>query len=85
MAAKTQKKKAAASGLDENAASSNAPQKWSDYTVEFHFPTPTELPPPLVQMIDVDFKYPSRWVCLTRQGVLAMPMHLACNAACIEL
>ncbi|GFH07514.1 uncharacterized protein HaLaN_02326, partial [Haematococcus lacustris] len=28
--------------------------------VEFHFPEPSELPPPLIQMIDVDFKYPGR-------------------------
>lgn len=28
--------------------------------VEFHFPVPSELPPPLIQVIDVDFKYPGR-------------------------
>ncbi len=28
--------------------------------VEFHFPPPSELPPPLIQMIDVEFKYPGR-------------------------
>lgn len=43
---------------DAGTSSSNAPQKWSDYTVSFHFPEPTELPPPLMQLIDVDFKYP---------------------------
>ncbi|KAG1675121.1 hypothetical protein FOA52_003344 [Chlamydomonas sp. UWO 241] len=45
-------------GGDREAAS--APQRWSDYTVEFHFPEPTELNPPLIQLIDVDFKYPNR-------------------------
>lgn len=43
-------------------AGASAPQRWSDYTVEFHFPEPTELPPPLIQLIDVDFKYPGRSV-----------------------
>eukprot|EP00878_Enallax_costatus_P024403 GHUV01026041.1.p1 GENE.GHUV01026041.1~~GHUV01026041.1.p1 ORF type:complete len:319 (+),score=112.43 GHUV01026041.1:436-1392(+) len=45
---------------DAGASTSNTPQKWSDYTVAFHFPEPTELPPPLMQLIDVDFKYPGR-------------------------
>lgn len=30
------------------------------FQVEFHFPEPSELPPPLIQIIDVDFKYPGR-------------------------
>ena len=50
------KKDAAAE--DEGRAGSSAPQKWSDYSVEFHFPEPTELQPPLMQLIDADFKYP---------------------------
>ncbi|KAK6117213.1 hypothetical protein DH2020_049092 [Rehmannia glutinosa] len=37
-----------------------APQKWRDYTVEFHFPEPTELTPPLLQLIEVSFSYPNR-------------------------
>lgn len=45
---------------DAGAATSNQPQKWSDYTVQFHFPEPTELTPPLMQLIDADFKYPGR-------------------------
>ncbi|MEW5312400.1 MAG: hypothetical protein WDW38_004039 [Sanguina aurantia] len=45
---------------DSSAAAADQPQKWSDYTVEFHFPEPTELAPPLIQLIEVDFKYPSR-------------------------
>ena len=28
--------------------------------VRFSFPTPSELPPPLIQLIDVSFKYPGR-------------------------
>ncbi|GJN31865.1 hypothetical protein PR202_gb20316 [Eleusine coracana subsp. coracana] len=36
------------------------PQKWRDYNVEFHFPEPTELTPPLLQLIEVGFSYPNR-------------------------
>jgi ATP-binding cassette, subfamily F, member 1 len=36
------------------------PQKWRDYNVEFHFPMPTELTPPLLQLIEVSFSYPNR-------------------------
>ncbi|XP_062210964.1 ABC transporter F family member 4-like [Phragmites australis] len=36
------------------------PQKWRDYSVEFHFPEPTELTPPLLQLIEVGFGYPGR-------------------------
>jgi len=36
------------------------PQKWRDYSVEFHFPEPTELTPPLLQLIEVGFSYPGR-------------------------
>ncbi|KAI3896320.1 hypothetical protein MKW92_022073 [Papaver armeniacum] len=35
-------------------------EKWKDYSVEFHFPEPTELTPPLMQLIDVNFTYPDR-------------------------
>eukprot|EP00873_Tetraselmis_striata_P005920 jgi/Tetstr1/426184/TSEL_016509.t1 len=34
---------------DDNADPS-APRKWNDYTVNFTFPEPTELPPPLIQV-----------------------------------
>ncbi|CAA6661910.1 unnamed protein product [Spirodela intermedia] len=37
-----------------------APKRWRDYTVEFHFPEPTELTPPLLQLIEVSFAYPNR-------------------------
>jgi hypothetical protein len=34
----------------EAPAGSDQPRKWNDYTVEFHFPEPTELQPPLIQV-----------------------------------
>ncbi|CAG9461390.1 unnamed protein product [Pedinophyceae sp. YPF-701] len=37
-----------------------APRKWHDYSVRFDFPEPTLLPPPLMQLNDVSFKYPGR-------------------------
>ncbi|KAI4298927.1 hypothetical protein L6164_032434 [Bauhinia variegata] len=46
--------------VDEDDAPLEAPQKWRDYTVEFHFPEPTELTPPLLQLIEVSFSYPNR-------------------------
>ncbi|KAG8367117.1 hypothetical protein BUALT_Bualt16G0039200 [Buddleja alternifolia] len=46
--------------VDEDEPTPEAPQKWRDYTVEFHFPEPTELTPPLLQLIDVSFSYPNR-------------------------
>ncbi|KAL0307736.1 UNVERIFIED_CONTAM: ABC transporter F family member 4 [Sesamum angustifolium] len=45
---------------DEDDPLPEAPQKWRDYTVEFHFPEPTELTPPLLQLIEVSFSYPGR-------------------------
>ncbi|XP_011071712.1 ABC transporter F family member 4-like [Sesamum indicum] len=46
--------------VDEDDTLPEAPQKWRDYTVEFHFPEPTELTPPLLQLIEVSFSYPGR-------------------------
>ncbi|RAL49040.1 hypothetical protein DM860_001360 [Cuscuta australis] len=37
-----------------------APEKWTDYEVEFHFPEPTDLTPPLLQLINISFTYPNR-------------------------
>ncbi|KAK4491826.1 hypothetical protein RD792_002603 [Penstemon davidsonii] len=48
------------SKVDEDEPPRNTPQKWKDYTVEFHFPKPTELTPPLLQLIEVTFNYPNR-------------------------
>lgn len=53
-------KKKAKGKLDEDEEIAEAPQKWRDYTVEFHFPEPTELTPPLLQLIEVSFSYPER-------------------------
>ncbi|XP_008793658.3 ABC transporter F family member 4-like [Phoenix dactylifera] len=38
----------------------DVPQKWKDYTVQFSFPEPTELTPPLLQLIELSFSYPNR-------------------------
>ncbi|KAF7024521.1 hypothetical protein CFC21_036855 [Triticum aestivum] len=45
---------------DDNVKPADLPQKWHDYKVEFHFPEPTLLTPPLLQLIDVGFGYPNR-------------------------
>ncbi|XP_031504315.1 ABC transporter F family member 4 [Nymphaea colorata] len=45
---------------DDDEAPPEAPKKWKDYSVEFHFPEPTELTPPLLQLIEVSFSYPNR-------------------------
>lgn len=49
-----QKQKAKSQGGDAAAAAAagDAPRQWNDYTVHFEFPEPTELPPPLLQLID---------------------------------
>ncbi|KAI3994098.1 hypothetical protein MKX01_012355 [Papaver californicum] len=55
------KEKGKAKGkVDEDEPVAEAPKKWRDYSVEFHFPEPTELTPPLMQLIDVNFSYPNR-------------------------
>jgi ATP-binding cassette subfamily F protein 1 len=62
-AKQTQARKAKAAGgyADEDAKPAERPQRWSDYTVHFEFPEPSELPSSsLLQLIDVDFKYPGR-------------------------
>ncbi|KAK8604973.1 hypothetical protein V6N13_082434 [Hibiscus sabdariffa] len=46
--------------VDEDEHPAEAPKKWGDYSVEFHFPEPTELTPPLLQIINVSFSYPNR-------------------------
>ncbi|KAJ6428593.1 hypothetical protein OIU84_020302 [Salix udensis] len=47
---------------DEDQAPPEAPKKWRDYSVEFHFPDQPndELTPPLLQPIEVSFSYPNR-------------------------
>ena len=60
-AAYDQKKRAKAAHKG-GGAEDEAPQlvRWSDYEVKFDFPEPTELPPPLLQLIDVSFQYPTK-------------------------
>ncbi|KAH7315418.1 hypothetical protein KP509_21G048500 [Ceratopteris richardii] len=45
---------------DDEETVAEAPKRWRDYSVEFHFPEPTELTPPLLQLIEVHFSYPGR-------------------------
>ncbi|KAL3696683.1 hypothetical protein R1sor_010759 [Riccia sorocarpa] len=54
------KGKSKAGGIEEDQVVAEAPQRWSDYEVKFHFPEPTELTPPLLQLMDVGFSYPGR-------------------------
>ncbi|KNA10735.1 hypothetical protein SOVF_141680 [Spinacia oleracea] len=54
------KKRSKGKVVDEDEAVQEAPSKWRDYTVEFHFPEPTELTPPLLQLMEVSFCYPNR-------------------------
>ncbi|XP_022756184.1 ABC transporter F family member 4-like [Durio zibethinus] len=45
--------------IDEDEPPAEAPKKWRDYSVEFHFPEPTELTLALLQIINVSFSYPN--------------------------
>lgn len=59
-AKKQQKNKNKGFDWDTDAQAVSAPKKWRDYSVRFEFPSSSELAPPLLQMIDVDFSYPGR-------------------------
>ncbi len=59
-AGKDAKSKGKSKAVEEDDNVPDAPRKWRDYSVEFHFPEPTELTPPLLQLIDVGFSYPGR-------------------------
>lgn len=59
-AAKNKGKGKNAADDDDDQKQLAVPQKWRDYSVEFHFPEPTELTPPLLQLIEVGFSYPGR-------------------------
>lgn len=59
-AAKNKGKGKSAADDDDDQKQVAVPQKWRDYSVEFHFPEPTELTPPLLQLIEVEFSYPGR-------------------------
>ncbi|KAJ3688287.1 hypothetical protein LUZ61_017451 [Rhynchospora tenuis] len=54
------KHKVKASHDDDDRAPFGVPKKRRDNSVEFHFPEPTELTPPLLQLIEVGFSYPNR-------------------------
>jgi ATP-binding cassette subfamily F protein 1 len=43
---------------DDALNTARAPTKWNDYDVEFNFPEPTELNPPLISLQDCSFRYP---------------------------
>ncbi|KAL3325904.1 hypothetical protein AABB24_036895 [Solanum stoloniferum] len=58
--ASKESKKKGKDRVAEDETPPEAPQKWRDYSVEFHFPEPTELTPPLLQLIEVSFGYPNR-------------------------
>ncbi|XP_015886720.3 ABC transporter F family member 4 [Ziziphus jujuba] len=60
VAAKEASKKKGKGKVEEDDTPIEAPKKWRDYSVEFHFPEPTELTPPLLQLIEVSFSYPNR-------------------------
>lgn len=59
-AAKEASKSKGKGKAEEDDTQIEAPKKWRDYSVEFHFPEPTELAPPLLQLIEVSFSYPNR-------------------------
>lgn len=59
-AGKDAKSKGKSKAADDEDTALEAPKRWRDYQVEFHFPEPTELTPPLLQLIDVGFGYPGR-------------------------
>jgi len=56
----TAKSKGKGKTVDDDEEPVEAPKRWRDYSVEFHFPEPTELTPPLLQLIEVSFSYPGR-------------------------
>ncbi|GAB4823496.1 hypothetical protein N2152v2_010542 [Parachlorella kessleri] len=58
--AKQQRKAKGAAGYADDEKTADAPRQWNDYVVKFEFPSPPELPPPLMQLIDVSFQYPGR-------------------------
>ncbi|CAB4268235.1 unnamed protein product [Prunus armeniaca] len=60
IAAKEASKNKATGKVDEDETLAEAPKKWRDYGLEFHFPEPTELTPPFLQLVEVSFSYPQR-------------------------
>lgn len=62
-AKQTQQRKAkgATTYGDEVSKTADAPRRWTDYSVHFEFPDPSDLgSASLIQLMDVDFQYPGR-------------------------
>ncbi|CAL4948922.1 unnamed protein product [Urochloa decumbens] len=57
-AEKTKGKGKNASNDRDDQKSVTVPQRWHDYCVRFHFPEPTELARPLLQLVEAGFSYP---------------------------
>ncbi|CAO2203916.1 unnamed protein product [Urochloa humidicola] len=57
-AEKTKGKGKNASNDRDDQKSVTVPQRWHDYCVMFHFPEPTELARPLLQLVEAGFSYP---------------------------
>ena len=59
--AQQRKAKGAVTYDDAPSAAPDAPRRWTDYTVHFAFPEPPDVgSASLIQLMDVDFKYPGR-------------------------
>ena len=60
---------------DDGRGGDAAPTRWNDYSVEFHFPTPSELPPPLISLTDCHSSTPtwraSAWTTSTSASTWA--------------
>ena len=54
------KGKGAPAYVDDTPSNADAPRRWNDYTVHFEFPDPSDVGNSLIQLMDVDFKYPGR-------------------------
>ena len=54
------KVKGSAQYADDAKPADEAPRRWNDYNVHFHFPEPSDVGSALIQLIDVDFQYPGR-------------------------
>ncbi len=67
--AQKRKGKGAPANADASNAAPEPPRKWNDYTVHFEFPEPTELTPPLLQLIDARWEWlPVLWGSLVGEG-----------------
>ncbi|GJT62020.1 ABC transporter F family member 4 [Tanacetum coccineum] len=58
--AKIAAKKNSKGKVDEGEETFEAPHKWRDYSAKFRFPECTEIAPPLLQLINVSFRYPEK-------------------------